>query len=77
MAIETGNQTNKEGYRVGIDNILRLLLKLDMIDEDMIDTHLLLKTKANEKYDIIGSIMIHSDTFKAVKEFDNLEYVKE
>ncbi len=76
MAIETWNQTNKDGYKVGIDNVLRLLSELKMIDVAQIDQTLLLDDKANEKYHIVGSVFIETEQFIPAKEFNNLEVVK-
>ncbi|MEI8253147.1 MAG: hypothetical protein WCG25_05370 [bacterium] len=52
-------------------------MELEMIDRSTIDSSLLLDNKANEKFDIIGSIMIENDLFKPAKDFNNLDFVKQ
>lgn len=73
--LETGMQEDGTAYVTWIDNVLRIITSLEMIDESYIQPYLL-NPKPSTIYEIYGSVLItHADTFATSQHFNHWQRI--
>lgn len=68
-AIESGCQFDPTAYRLGLDVIVRTLLKLNMIASDEASQRYVLPDLDKVSLEVTGSVMIRNRRFRPTKEF--------
>ena len=68
-AVECGCQFDSTAYLLGLDVIVRTLLKLDMVDSDDAIRKYVLPTVRKVSLEVTGTVMIRNRRFRPAKEF--------
>lgn len=73
IGLETWRQEDTNAYHTAIDNIMRILVMLDMIDQEYVNPYLL-PQKANKKIRIVSTVVVkNKQTFHLQKDFSHGE----